>query len=40
MQINDKLSMGPDLSLLFVSLERSDEIDMVPQLAWRITFGF
>jgi hypothetical protein len=40
MQVTKNLSIGPDLSLLLVSLERSGEVDVVPQLAWRVTFGF
>ncbi len=40
LQVNEHLTMGPDLSLLVVSLERSGDVDVVPQLAWRVTFGF
>ena len=39
-QVNEHLTMGPDLSLLLASLESSGDLDVVPQLAWRVTFGF
>ena len=39
-QISEHVTMGPDLSLLFVSLEGSSELDVVPQIAWRFSWGY
>ena len=38
--LSEGLTMGPDLTLMLVALERSSDLDVVPQLAWRVTFRF
>lgn len=39
-RLGEHLTLGPDLSLLVVTLEQSHDVDFVPQLAYRFTWSF
>ena len=39
-RLTPHLSVGPDFVLMLVSLERSGEVDLVPQFRWTFTWAF
>lgn len=38
--LSPSLSIGPDISVIFASLESSGELSVVPQLTWRVAWRF